>query len=110
METDGPLLFVSGQTPRRPDDQPVADSADGQMRQIWHNIGNVLSTAGVGFEAIVHIRAYLASRDHRAVFTSVRREFLGDLEPAITVVICDIYDEAWVAEVEVVAELSGAGR
>ena len=105
VEAEGRLLFVSGQTPRVPDGGPVADTPAGQIRQIWRNIANVLACAGADLSSIVHVRAFLASREHRAVFTEVRREYLGDHLPAITVVICDIYDEEWVAEVEVVAEL-----
>jgi 2-iminobutanoate/2-iminopropanoate deaminase len=108
VEVEGRLLFISGQVPRRPDEGPVATDPEGQMRQIWTNIGTVLSTAGAGFEHLVHVRAYLADRSHREVFSKVRTEFLGDLKPGVTVVICGIWDESWVAEIEAVAELPAA--
>lgn len=106
--TDGPLLFISGQTPKRPDGGPIAETPEGQIRQIWENIENVLSTAGASLENLVHVRAFLADRAYREAFRQVRGEVLGDLKPGITVVICGIYDEAWVAEVEAVAEIPRA--
>jgi hypothetical protein len=33
----------------------------------------------------------------------VRQEILGDLSPALTVVIAEIFDEAWLLEIEAVA-------
>ncbi len=105
VEVEGRLLFISGQVPRRPDEGPVATDPEDQMRQIWTNIGNVLKSAGAGFEHLVHVRAYLGDRSHREVFSKVRTEFLGELKPGVTVVICGIWDESWVAEIEAVAEL-----
>ena len=108
VQTSGPLLLISGQTPKRPDGGPVATDPEEQFRQIYANLGNVLATAGLGFEHLVHVRVFLASRRYRQALTKVRREVLGDLEPGITVVICGIYDEDWVAEIEATAEFPQA--
>ena len=35
--------------------------------------------------------------------TPVRRRVLGDHEPALTVIIADIFDEAWLLEIEAIA-------
>lgn len=102
--TAGPYLFVSGQTPEGPDGVTSTDPEE-QLRQIWRNVAAVLAGAGVGVDALVHVRTFLASREHRAVNTSVRREILGDHAPALTVVVCQLFDEDWVAEIEAVAEL-----
>jgi 2-iminobutanoate/2-iminopropanoate deaminase len=108
VATSGPLLFISGQTPKRPDGGPIADSPEDQLRQIWTNIKNVLDTAGAGLSNLVHVRVFLADRKYRDAYRHVRTEVLGDLRPGVTVVICGIFDEAWVAEIEAVAELPGA--
>jgi 2-iminobutanoate/2-iminopropanoate deaminase len=107
VSTAGTLLFISGQTPKRPDGSPVAAMPEDQLRQIWANIRSVLAEAGAGFEHLVHVRVFLADRAHREAFSAVKREVLGELRPALTVVICGIYDEGWVAEIEAVAELPG---
>jgi 2-iminobutanoate/2-iminopropanoate deaminase len=108
VETPGPLLFISGQTPKRPDGGPVATSPEDQLRQTYTNLRNVLETAGLGFEHLVHVRVFLASRRYAPALTKVRREMLGEHEPGITVVICGIYNEDWVAEIEAVAEFPQA--
>ncbi len=105
VEVEGRLLFISGQVPRRPDEGPVAEDAEGQLQQIWANIESVLKTAGADLSGLVHVRVYLADRKYKEVFSRVRKDVLGDLRPAVTVVICGIWDEAWVAEIEAVAEL-----
>lgn len=104
VETSGRLLFISGQTPKRPDGGPVATTPEDQIRQTYTNLGNVLKTAGLGFEHLVHVRVFLASRRYQQALTAVRREFFGDLKPGITVVICGIYNEDWVTEIEATAE------
>jgi 2-iminobutanoate/2-iminopropanoate deaminase len=68
----------------------------------------VLDGAGLGVNALVHVRPFLASRDHREMNSRVRQEVLGRHEPALTVVICQHYDEAWVAGIEAVAQLPAA--
>jgi 2-iminobutanoate/2-iminopropanoate deaminase len=108
VEVEGRLLFISGQVPRRPDEGPVSEDPAEQLRQIWRNIVNVLETAGASLADLVHVRAYLADRSYKGVFGEVRKEFLGDLKPGVTVVICGIWDEGWVAEIEAVAELASA--
>jgi 2-iminobutanoate/2-iminopropanoate deaminase len=104
VEASGRLLFISGQTPKRPDGGPVSEDPQEQIRQTYANLGTVLNEAGLGYEHLVHHRVFLASRRYRAALTAARREVLGDLKPGITVVICGIYDEDWVAEIEAVAE------
>jgi 2-iminobutanoate/2-iminopropanoate deaminase len=107
MATTGGLLFVSGQTPEGPDGPSSADPEE-QFRQIWRNVSAVLAGAGVGIDALVHVRTFLASREHRDINSRVRREVLAGHEPALTVVICELYDERWVAEIEAIAQLPTA--
>jgi len=109
MLSRGGLLFISGQTPEGPDGSSSADPEE-QLRQIWRNVSAVLAGAGLGLDALVHVRTFLASRAHRELNSRVRREVLGHHEPALTVVVCGLYDEAWVAEIEAVAELPDASE
>jgi 2-iminobutanoate/2-iminopropanoate deaminase len=108
VEVEGRLLLVSGQVPKLPDASTVSTDPEAQMRQIWANIEKVLRSAGGELSNLVHVRAYLADRSYREVFSKVRGEVLGDLRPGVTVVICGIWDDAWVAEIEAIAELPAA--
>lgn len=103
--TEGPLLYISGQVPRRPDEGPVATDPTDQIRQIFRNIGNILETAGATPSDIVHLRVYLAGKEVKEPFATARAEFLGDHRPALTCIMCEIWDDAWVAEIEAVAEV-----
>ena len=57
----------------------------------------------MGLENIVKHTTFLSSREHRAANSKVRQDVLGDIAPALTVVIAEIYDEAWLLEIEAVA-------
>jgi 2-iminobutanoate/2-iminopropanoate deaminase len=95
----------AGGRERRLSQEPVE-----QLRQIWANLKAVFEAAGVGISDLVHVRTYLADRSHRGVNTEVRREVLGSHEPALTVVICELFEPGWVAEIEAVARLRREGR
>jgi len=62
-----------------------------------------LAAAGMGLEHIVRHTTYLASREHRSANSLVRQEVLGDMRPALTVIIAGIYNEEWLLEIEAVA-------
>lgn len=104
MAVQGCLLFISGQTPEGPDGH-VAAEPEAQLRQVWANLQAVLDGAGAQVQDLVQVRTYLADRAYREVNSRVRRAVLGAHEPTLTVVVCDLYDETWVAEIEAVALL-----
>jgi len=96
-------LFVSGQVPWGAEDGKVPESFAEQCRLTWRNVLAVLVEGGMGVEHLAKITCYLSDRAHRAEFGSIRAEFLGDHRPAMTIIICDIYAEEWLLEVEAIA-------
>ncbi|WP_240617372.1 RidA family protein [Nocardioides speluncae] len=97
------MVFVSGQVPwADADGQVPADFAE-QCRLTWRNVLAVLAEAGMGAENLAKVTTYLASRSHRAANSLIRAEVLGDHTPALTIIICDIYSEDWLLEIEAVA-------
>jgi 2-iminobutanoate/2-iminopropanoate deaminase len=105
----GELLFISGQTPEGLDGT-VSSAPDEQFRQIWSNIEAVLQSAGAGLGDLVQVRTYLASREHTGVNSEVRQAVLGGHKPALTVIICELFEPAWVGEIEAIAALPAANR
>ena len=105
VATTGDLVFISGQTPEAADGS-VGSTPEAQLRQVWANVVAVLSAAELDVRHLVHVRTFLASRAHREINTRVRREVLGTHAPSLTVVICDLYEDHWVAEIEAVAEIA----
>ncbi|WP_342379023.1 RidA family protein [Myxococcus stipitatus] len=100
--TPARLLHISGQIPTRADGT-VPDTFDAQCRQVWANIEAVLAASGLGLRHLVKVTTFLSRREHRDANSAIRREVLGGHEPALTVIITGIYDEAWLLEIEAIA-------
>ena len=96
------LLLISGQIPMT-QDETVPDGFEAQARQVWANIDAQLKTAGMAKSDLVKVTIYLADRHHAAANREIRSEYLGPLAPALTVIICGIFDGGWLLEVEAVA-------
>lgn len=96
------LLFVSGQVPVN-DDGNVPTAFGDQCRLVWTRIEAQLHAADMTLHDILKITTYLADRRDRRENTEIRHAVLGAHAPAITVIIADIFDEAWLLEIEVIA-------
>lgn len=95
-------VYVSGQIPVRPDGT-VPDTFAEQAEQAWANVEAQLRAAGMDLGHVVKHTTYLSDRKHRAEYRQVRRKVLGRHEPALTVIIAEIFDEAWLLEIEAIA-------
>lgn len=96
------ILFVSGQVPAD-EAGAVPGGFEAQCRLVWSNIVRRLADAGMALTDIAKVNIFLSSRDYRAANTAIRHEVLGGHSPAITVIIADIFDEAWLLEIDVIA-------
>lgn len=96
------VLHISGQIPVDVDGSLPRDF-ETQARLAWTNVERQLKAAGMGLRNIVKHTTFLSSRDYRQINSKVRQEVLGDLAPALTVIIAEIYDDAWLLEIEAVA-------
>ncbi|MBD9373526.1 RidA family protein [Rhizobium sp. ARZ01] len=96
------LVLISGQIPVDTDDK-VPDGFEAQARQVWRNVEAQLKAAGMEKSDLVKVTTYLADRQYATQNREIRSEFLGSIAPALTVVICGIFDDRWLLEVEAVA-------
>ena len=96
------IVHVSGQIPEEADGT-VPEGFEAQALLAWRNVERQLAAAGLGLGNIVKHTTFLSSRAFREANSRIRQEVLGDLAPALTVIIADIYDEAWLLEIEAVA-------
>lgn len=96
------LVFVSGQVPADAQDK-VPETFREQARLAWSNVAAQLAEAGMGLANIVKVTIFLSDRKYRRENYEVRHEVLGGHSPALTIIICGIYDEAWLLEIEAVA-------
>lgn len=102
LEEHKTLVFVSGQIPADkagvvPPDFPS------QAAQVWANIDAQLAAAGMTKADVVKVNVFLSDRQYALPNRTARQAYLGDLRPAMSVIICGIFDEAWLLEIEVIA-------
>ena len=58
-----------------------AGDFEGQMRQVYANLGAALESAGAGFGDVVKFTTYLTRREDLAEYGRVRRALYADLYP-----------------------------
>jgi enamine deaminase RidA (YjgF/YER057c/UK114 family) len=97
------VVFVSGQVPWADENGVIPPDFETQYRIVWRNVRTVLAEAGMGVENLAKVTMYLADRRYRSVSSKLREEILGGHRPALTIIITDIYDEAWLLEIEAIA-------
>lgn len=96
------LVFVSGQIPTSADGSVPRDF-DAQCRAVWRNIAATLNAAGLGVADLVKVTTFLTSREFAARNSEIRREVLGSHQPALTVIVAQTLDPAWLLEIEAIA-------
>ena len=52
---------------------------------------------------LVKVTTFLSSRDHALANREIRLRRLAGRQPALTVIVAGIFDEAWLVEIEAVA-------
>lgn len=95
-------LFVSGQIPVDEKDA-VPTGFEEQCRLVWRNIEAQLHAGGMALQDLVKVTVFLSDRQYREANYRVRHEVLGGHSPALTIIITDIYDAAWLLEIEAIA-------
>ena len=96
------LVFVSGQIPVDADGAAPEAFGD-QCRLVWRNVEAQLRAAGMGLGDIVKVTTFLADRAYAQENSAIRQAVLAGLTPALTILIAEIYDPAWLLEIEVIA-------
>ncbi len=95
-------LYVSGQVPTAPDGT-LADGFTAQCEQVWDNLEAQLRAADMTLDNLVKVTTFLSSREHALANREVRLRRLAGRQPALTVIVTGIFDEAWLVEIEAVA-------
>ena len=71
---------------------------------VWvDNLLAVLASARMRPEHLVKVTTYLTRRDQAEINGRVRRERLGEVRPALTVVIAQTFAAEWLLEIEAIA-------
>ena len=95
-------LYVSGQIPVDAEGRCPEGFAD-QCRLAWRNVLAQLTAADMTVENLAKVTIFLSDRRFALENRAIRSEMLGSHQPALTVIITGIFDEAWLLEIEAVA-------
>lgn len=96
------LVFVSGQIPVGRDGAVPASFAE-QARLVWAHVAAQIEAAGLTMDDLVKVTIFLADRRYADENRRAREAALGGRAVALTVIIADIFDPAWLLEIEAVA-------
>jgi len=96
------LLLISGQIPVDVHGA-VAEGFAAQCRLAWANDGSQLRAAAMDIISLVKVTIFLADRRYAMENREIRSDVLGDHQPAMTVKITGIFDDAWLLEIEAIA-------
>lgn len=97
------LLFISGLNGYLAYGTTMPDSFKEQGEIIWGYIGVILNSAGMTYANIASLRTYLASLEYDEPNVRLRMKYLGNHQPASTVICCQLLDPKWKLEIEAVA-------
>jgi enamine deaminase RidA (YjgF/YER057c/UK114 family) len=100
---DARLLIISGLNGYLADGATMPDSFEEQGEIIWQHLGTILASAHMQYHDLVSIRTYLADPQYDAANMRLRVKYLGERQPASTVICCQLLDPAWKLEIEAIA-------
>ena len=101
-------LYISGQVGANAAGQ-IAPDFEGQVRQVWSNLLDVLATANMKVTDLIKVTAFLTDAKDFPVYAKLRGEFLAGHKPTSTLLIVSaLAKPEWKVEVEAVA-VSSAG-
>jgi 2-iminobutanoate/2-iminopropanoate deaminase len=96
-------LYISGQIPVAKDGTVPTTFAD-QAGLVWGNVFAQLAAADMTVENLVKVNIFLSDRKYGMENREIRQRMLGTHAPALTVFITGIFDDAWLLEIEAIAE------
>lgn len=95
-------LFISGTVPERPDGT-VPETFTDQCHVIWDNLEAILAGAGMTVNHVIKVTTFLTDRSQIEQNRDVLTQRLKGAQPALTVVVAQTLDPAWLLEIEAVA-------
>lgn len=117
----GDFVYVSGTSPRRPDNTFAGASADEtgtvsldireQTRAVIETIRDILAVAGAGLADLVQVTAYLVSMNDFGGYNEVYGEYFDESGPArTTVAVHQLPHPHILIEIQAVAYVPQGGR
>jgi 2-iminobutanoate/2-iminopropanoate deaminase len=96
------FLFISGQIPETPNGH-VPEQFTEQCEAVWNNIFAILQAAGMTKDHLVKVTTFLTDASQVQANGEIRRKYLGESQPALTVMIAHTLQSEWLLEIEAIA-------
>jgi 2-iminobutanoate/2-iminopropanoate deaminase len=96
-------LIISGLNGYLKDGKTMPESFKEQGEIVWQYLGALLESANMNYNNLVSIRTYLAKPEYDSENVALRVKYLGDHDPASTVICCQLLDPNWKIELEAIA-------
>lgn len=109
VDSDGGLVFVSGQVDWDDQHQVSGDSVPGQLARALENLKITLEASGASVDTLLHVRVYVRGEleDHMESAAPILAGFLGDSRPALTGIgVASLASKATLVEVEAIARVA----
>ena len=82
----------------------LAHGIEAQTDAAWQNLQAVLANAGMSVQHLVKLTTYLVDSEDLAAVNAVRKQYLGDIRPAATLVVAKgLAKPEWLVEIEATA-------
>lgn len=101
---DGDWVFVSGCTGFDYQTMAISDDIGEQTHQAFRNVQSALTLAGAKLSDIVRIRYYLVNQADWPSTAPILGQYMAEIRPAATALICGLIDPRMKIEVEVTAK------
>jgi enamine deaminase RidA (YjgF/YER057c/UK114 family) len=103
ISCDARLLIVSGLNGYLADGITMPDSFEEQGDIIWKHLQTILHSAKMDYHDLVSLRIYLADPQYDEENVRLRVKYLGNHQPSLTVICCQLLDPKWKLEIEAMA-------
>lgn len=99
----GPFVFVSGQTPLRPDGTLVEGGIADQTRRCLQNVEAILKAAGLGLDAVVKTTVFMTDLKQFSAMNEVYASVFPSPYPARSTVEVSALPKGAAVEIEAIA-------
>ncbi|WP_322988624.1 RidA family protein [Hoeflea sp.] len=101
----GPFVHVSGTTGYDYTSMEMPAGVADQARNCFSTIAASLAALDAGLGDIVRVTYYVTKPEHFDAVAPVLREFLGGINPAATMIVCQLIRPEMLVEIEVTAQI-----
>jgi len=99
----GSQIYVAGTAPIMPGNAEPPTDPYAQMRRCLEIVEHALAETGASLANVVRTRVYVTDAAHAPEVMRAHGEAFRDVRPACTGVVCGLFDERWLCELEVEA-------